>query len=69
MWPNPQFTADLVIFIGEILNGKLPFLCSVPFSGIELSATKLMGNFDFLLCYFPSESRTGTYFLNSKTSF
>ena len=28
MWPNPQFPADLVIFIEEILNGKLHFLCS-----------------------------------------
>ena len=25
---NPQHTADLVAFTGEILNGKLPFLCS-----------------------------------------
>ena len=29
MWPNPQFTADLIIFTEEILNGKLDFLCSV----------------------------------------
>ena len=29
MWPNPGETADLVTFIGEILNGKLHFLCSV----------------------------------------
>ena len=29
MWPNPQKTADLVTFTGEILNGKLHFLCSV----------------------------------------
>ena len=28
MWPNPQFPADLFIFTGEILNGKLHFLCS-----------------------------------------
>ena len=26
MWPNPQKTADLVRFTGEILNGKLHFL-------------------------------------------
>ena len=25
MWPNPQETADLVTFTGEILNGKLHF--------------------------------------------
>ena len=29
MWPNPQFSADLVIFTEEILNVKLHFLCSV----------------------------------------
>ena len=29
MGPNPQETADLVIVTGEILNGKLHFLCSV----------------------------------------
>ena len=29
MWPNPQFSADLVRFIGEILNRKLHFLYSV----------------------------------------
>ena len=28
MLPNPQFPADLVKFTEEILDGKLPFLCS-----------------------------------------
>ena len=28
MWPNPQESADLVTFTGEILNEKLDFLCS-----------------------------------------
>ena len=28
MWPNPQFSADLVTFSEEILNGKLHFLSS-----------------------------------------
>ena len=28
MWPNPQISADLVLFTEEILNGKLHFLCS-----------------------------------------
>ena len=28
MWPNPQFSRDLVTFAEEILNGKLHFLCS-----------------------------------------
>ena len=29
MLPNPQETADLVIFTDKLLNGKLHFLCSV----------------------------------------
>ena len=38
MWPNPQESADLVTFTGEILNGKLYFLCSdkvkiIPYKG------------------------------------
>ena len=32
MWLNPQFSADLVTFTKEILNGKLHFLSSVFFS-------------------------------------
>ena len=28
MWPNPQFSADLVTFTEEILNGKIHFLYS-----------------------------------------
>ena len=28
MWTNPQFPADLVVYTGEILNGKLLF-CAV----------------------------------------
>ena len=28
MWPNPQFTVDLVTFFEKILNGKLHVLCS-----------------------------------------
>ena len=29
MWPNPQFSGDLVTFTEEILNRRLHFLCSV----------------------------------------
>ena len=29
MWQNPLFPVDLVTFIKEILNRKLPFWCSV----------------------------------------
>ena len=32
MWPNPQFLVGLVTFTEEILNGKLHFLCSVPYT-------------------------------------
>ena len=28
MLPNPQETADLIIFTEEIFNGKLHFLCT-----------------------------------------
>ena len=28
MWPNPQETADLLVFTEEILNEKLHLLCS-----------------------------------------
>ena len=28
MWPNPQFLVDMATFTGQILNGKLHFLCS-----------------------------------------
>ena len=28
MWPNPQFSADLVTFTEDDLSGKLHFLCS-----------------------------------------
>ena len=31
MWPNPQFTTDLIIFTEEILIEKLHFLCSDTF--------------------------------------
>ena len=36
MWPNPQETADLVIFTEEILNGKLHFLCSELFQEADI---------------------------------
>ena len=29
MWPNAQFSPDLVTFTEEMLNGKFHFLCSV----------------------------------------
>ena len=39
MWRNLQKTADLVTFTEEILNGKLHFLCRVPYCTVALSFT------------------------------
>ena len=39
MRPNPHETADLVTFTGEILNGKLHFLCSDVQSPMTLVST------------------------------
>ena len=39
MRPNPQETANLATFTGEILNGKLHFLCSA--SWITVNGFKL----------------------------
>ena len=37
MWPNPQFSAELVTFTEEILNGKLYFLYSAScFEGFRI---------------------------------
>ena len=44
MWPNPLFSADLITFTEEILNGKLHFLGSdyyiKPTPVIEMCNTK-----------------------------
>ena len=42
MWPNPQFSADLVIFIEEIINRNFDFLCS----GLSSSFMTLSDNYD-----------------------
>ena len=44
MWPNPQFSADLVIFTEEILNAKLNFLCS------DMSSGKLIFDYFYWVC-------------------
>ena len=44
MWPNLQFTADLVSFTEEILNGKLHFLCSA--LDYEYPILAELGDFD-----------------------
>ena len=41
MWPNTQFTADLVIFTGKILTGLENFIfCAVRSFSIEISSWK-----------------------------
>ena len=53
MWPNPQFTTDLVMFTEEIFNGKLYF-CTVNsdmFTTYDITKLKTR----FLLVYFISE--------------
>ena len=53
MWPNPQFTTDLVMFTEEIFNGKLYF-CTVNSDMFRTyDITKLKTR--FLLVYFISE--------------
>ena len=39
MWPNPKFSADLVILTEEIFYGKLHFLC------IEVSLVFMVQSF------------------------
>ena len=59
MWPNPQFPADLVTFTEEILNGKLPFLCSAHSQPkVELTLMKNLGQVRSFLTWllYPSNS-------------
>ena len=35
MWPNPQFSADLVTFTEDDLSGKLHFLCSETIADLQ----------------------------------
>ena len=48
--PNPQDTMNLVIFIEEILNGKLHFLCSKSTNEILNSKTKLLNKY-YCTCF------------------
>ena len=41
MWPNPQFSANLITFAEEILNGELQFLCSAIYKTEELLENNL----------------------------
>ena len=41
MWPNPQFPADLVRFIEEILNGKIHFFMQCKNEIFEPDPTKM----------------------------
>ena len=55
MWPNPQFSADLVTFTEEILNRELHFFYSDSSyvanntTSIKLSPTRAMASFCFFL--------------------
>ena len=40
MWPNPQFSADLVTFTEEILNGKLHFFVQWLLSKLNVNHKK-----------------------------
>ena len=42
MWPNSQFSADLVTFTEEIINGKLHFLCSVCCSKFGIACPRVL---------------------------
>ena len=44
MWPNPQFSTDLVTFTEEILNGKLHF-CAVNMVSWVCKFTKIWNGF------------------------
>ena len=35
MWPNQQFSADLVTFTEDVLSGKLHFLCSETIADLQ----------------------------------
>ena len=48
MCPNPHETTDLATFTGEILNGKLQFLCSEEFKAFNSSSLKLFWGLFFL---------------------
>ena len=58
MWPNPQETADLVIFTEEILNGKLHFLCSA--EKLEIWLTKSFYLTWYTKTFFGSRPLRGT---------
>ena len=62
MWPNPQFPVGLVTFTGEILNGKLHFLCSV--SQWKLLASDLFLKLYLLLARFLTIVNPNTTWVN-----
>ena len=49
MWPNPQFPADLVTFIKEILNVKLQWLIVNSAINAEIFAISKINHYDFRL--------------------
>ena len=47
MRPNPQLTADLVLFNEEIVDGKLHFLCSLYFKDTWSFCVKFLEHLSF----------------------
>ena len=59
MWSNPQFSADLVTFTEEILNGKLHFFAVITSNcvvGVVLADLKA-----FLLCWYDKKITNNTF--------
>ena len=63
IWPNTQFSADLVTFTVEILDGKLHFLCSDVLPGWCFDILLLLG-LNVLWSDFCNILFTGNDFLN-----
>ena len=59
MWPSPQFSADLVTFTEEILNGKLHFLCSFLYVLLGHSGLQTIG----ILLFVTSLDQVDKYFV------
>ena len=58
MWPNPQFSADLVTFTEEILNGKLHFLCSVSWNYFSGFGKKFAKSHNFFYAKISDNNRS-----------
>ena len=71
MWPNPQFSPNLVTFTEKILNGKLQFLCCdiallllkrhFVNKSIQFGLMFLNKSIQFSLMFFPTKLELVTY--------